>query len=57
MWFGVAPRMETKKTLLKRDWIVCSKEMLTIISSVVSIIDEWMGGLMQPFNEHLKLRK
>ena len=25
MWFGVAPRMGTRKTLVKKDWIACSK--------------------------------
>ena len=50
MWFGVAPRVETKKTYVKKEIRLRAQNMTTISDSTVDNIgEEFVRG--QPFNE------
>ena len=37
IWFGVAPRMDTKKTYLLIEIGLCAQIMITILSSIFKI--------------------
>ena len=51
MWFGLAPRTDTKKHVFKRDRTV-ARNIIIILGSIVNTI---VGGTIWPFNENENL--
>jgi hypothetical protein len=37
LWFGVAPRMDIKKTCVEKYWSVCVQNIMTVLGSTINI--------------------